>query len=183
MVDNKKRTVDEIAVATAETPSVEEIARIMTSTGAVVRVKRMPSHLLQAISTQYPEPKPPMVTTERGGKKFTEPNYDDPTYAQEVNDHGIRVGDVMLNLVLLRGMDMETLPAGVVPFDEDKDWAEEMRAVGFTIPENRTGRYLLWLRDKIAPALSDLEEIRKASQHLEGISEEDIQAAVERFRH
>jgi hypothetical protein len=169
------------AVAEANVETVRSIT-IVTSAGAEVRAKQIPDNLMRTLWKQYPEPKPPVVTIERGGKKWTEPNVDDPAYAEAQKEHLLSMGEAIFNITLLKATEIVRYPEDVKPFAEDEDWIEEAEAMGFMIPTGRTGRYLLWMRMRIFPQLRDIESLQEACAKLSGISQEEIDSAVDRFR-
>ena len=150
--------------------------------GAVVEAKPVPDMVLQALFSQYPEPKPPILETEVRGKMIREANASDPDYLTAVEVRDKVLSDAMLNLTLLRGIKVLQLPSDVSPYDKDDEWEEELSDLGIEIPTKKTLRRLLWLRYRVAISTSDLVKLQEEGMRLSGVSEEEIQAAMQRFQ-
>ena len=177
------RAADELAGKVLDKEGQETDKFVLTLvSGAVVEAKPVPDMVLQALFSQYPEPKPPILKTEVRGKMIREANASDPDYLIAVEERDKVLSDAMLNLTLLRGMKVLQLPSDVSPYDEDDEWNEELSDLGIEIPTKKTLRRLLWLRYRVAISTTDLVKLQEASMRLSGVSEEEIQAAMERFQ-
>ncbi len=150
--------------------------------GAIVEAKPVPDMVLQSLFSQYQEPKPPILETEVRGKMIREANLDDPDYLAAVEARDKILSDAMLNLTLLRGLKVLQLPPDVVAYEEDDEWEEELSDLGIEIPTKKTLRRLLWLKYRVAIATGDLVKLQEESARLSGTSEEEIQAAMQRFQ-
>ena len=177
------READELAgkVLDKEGQEVERSVLTLVS-GAIVEAKPVPDMVLQALFSQSPEPKPPILETEVRGKMIREANLDDPDYLAAVEARDKVLSDAMLNLTLLRGLKVLQLPPDVVAYDEDDEWEEELSDLGIEIPTKKTLRRLLWLRYRVAISTTDLVKLQEESMRLSGVSEEEIQAAMQRFQ-
>ena len=138
--------------------------------------------VLQSLFSQYPEPKPPILETEVRGKMIREANLSDPDYLAAVETRDKVLSDAMLNLTLLRGLKVLQLPSDVSPYDEDDEWEEQLSDLGIQIPTKKTLRRLLWIRYRVAISTSDLVKLQEESMRLSGVSETEIQAAMQRFQ-
>jgi len=177
------RTADELAGKVLDKEGQEADKSVLTLvSGAVVEAKPVPDMILQALFSQYPEPKPPILETEVRGKMIREANLSDPNYLAEVEARDKVLSDAMLNLTLLRGLKVLQLPLDVVAYDEDEEWEEELSDLGIEIPTKKTLRRLLWLRYRVAISTTDLVKLQEESMRLSGVSEEEIQAAMQRFQ-
>lgn len=177
------RTAEELVGKVLDKEGQEANKSVLTLvSGAVVEAKPVPDMVLQALFSQYPEPKPPILETEVRGKMIREANLDDPDYLVAVDARDKVLSDAMLNLTLLRGMKVLQLPPDVFPYDEDDEWNEELSDLGIEIPTKKTLRRLLWLRYRVAISTTDLVKLQEESMRLSGVSEEEIQAAMLRFQ-
>lgn len=177
------RAADELAgkVLDKEEQEVERSVLTLVS-GAVVEARPVPDMVLQALFSQYPEPKPPILETEVRGKVIREANLSDPDYLATVEARDKVLSDAMMNLTLLRGLKVLRLPPDVSPYDEDDEWNEELSDLGIEIPTKKTLRRLLWLRYRVAISTTDLIILQEESMRLSGVSETEIQAAMQRFQ-
>ena len=175
------RAADELAGKVLEKEQEVDSVLILVS-GAVVEARPVPDMVLQTLFSQYPEPKPPILETEVRGKMIREANLDDPDYLVAVEVRDKVLSDAMLNLTLLRGLKVLQLPSDVVEYDKDDEWEEQLSDLGIQIPTKKTLRRLLWLRYRVAISTTDLVKLQEESMRLSGVSEKEIQAAMERFQ-
>lgn len=154
----------------------------VTSTGCTVRVTPLPSLMMSRLFNKFPKPLPPIIKyTDESGREREEANESDPDYQEDLQKHTQILGDAWLKAVLLGGMQLEHLAPGVLSFDEDKDWTDELETIGFDIPESRAARYETWLRWRVLRSESDLKKLTEIQQRLSGIAEEDVQEALKSF--
>jgi len=182
MDEVRVQEVVERTVQAADTEESPEKGLIVMSTGAVLRPLRLPDLIMQRLWAEHPTPKPPMVEVESGGKKWMEANPDDPAYQETLDQRNLELGEALLRLMLLKGMHIEVLPLGVPVYEEDDEWVEEFETLGAVIPTTKTARWLEWVRYRVLPTSADLAKLQEACSRLSGVSEEEIQAAMERFR-
>lgn len=175
--------VTTLVVETVEEAESQEVnTRLVLSNGAVVRVRPLPSHILMKLYQKYPEPKPPIVEVETQGKKIRESNPSDPTYLAALESRTEVIGNLMMDLTLLRGMVVEELSADVVPY-EDPAWAEELDYLGVSLPaKDCVERRLQWLRYMVVPTQEDLINIRQVADSLSQLTEGEVRAAEESFQ-
>ena len=177
------RAADELVGKVLDKEGQETNKSVLTLvSGAIVEAKPVPDMVLQALFSQYPEPKPPILETEVRGKMIREANASDPDYLAAVEVRDKVLSDAMLNLTLLRGIKVLQLPSDVVAYEEDGEWEEELSDLGIEIPTKKTLRRLLWLRYRVAISTSDLVKLQEEGMRLSGVSEEEIQAAMLRFQ-
>jgi len=161
----------------------EEPMELMTlSSGAVIKPKRLPELMLNRLWAQFPSPLPPEVEIKKGGKTWTEPNYDDPAYKRAVSRRAVDIGESTLKLMLLKAIEIVTLPPGVKPFEEDQEWKEDYEALGAEVPVSLTAQRLEWLRYRILVNNTDFERVQDACLKLAGVKQEDVDAALDRFQ-
>ena len=155
----------------------------VTSTGAVIEAIEPPDNIMQRVLAQFPERDPPIVTITQGSKTWKEPNANDPDYVRKRRRRMVLLGEAVLKVNMFKGMVILELPKDQSKYEDDTEWIEEYEAIGLDVPgkEQKTARYLEWLRYRILPSAMDMEGLRKAGSRLEGISEEDIEAAAAKF--
>jgi len=177
------RIADELAGKVLDKEGQEAEKSVLTLvSGAIVEAKPVPDMVLQALFSQYPEPKPPILETDVRGKMIREANLSDPDYLTAVEERDKVLSDAMLNLTLLRGIKVLQLPSDVVAYEEDDEWEEELSDLGIEIPTKKTLRRLLWLRYRVAISTNDLVKLQEESMRLSGVSEEEVAAAIARFQ-
>jgi hypothetical protein len=155
----------------------------VTSSGAVIEAIMPPGNMMHRVLSQFPDPEPPMVEIKSGGKKWMEANVNDPVYITKRRRRMVLLGEAMMKLNMFKGMRIVQLPKGVPPYEEDDTWVEEYEAIGIEAPaeSEMSARYIEWLRYRILPSSVDMDELRKASNRLQGIKEEDIEADMAQF--
>ena len=183
MTKKKDRAV-QAAVATIEAVERVKEETITLSNGVVVKPKPLPDLVIQQLYRETSRPKPPMVEVEDvpGGKKWMEENPNDPGHLERLEEYTLHISNSMTNLTLLRGFDIVKLPPEVLPMKKDKTWEMELELLGLAPANNPVAKELAWRRYRVVSSSGDLDKILEASQRLSGVSEEDIEAAEERFR-
>ena len=177
------RAADELAGKALDKEGQETNKSVLTLvSGAIVEAKPVPDMVLQALFSQYPEPKPPILETDVRGKMIREANLSDPDYLVAVEARTKILSDALHNLTLLRGLKVLQLPPDVIEYDKDDEWEEELSDLGIEIPTKKTLRRLLWLRYRVAISINDLVILHEESMRLSGTSEEEIAAAIARFQ-
>lgn len=156
----------------------------ITSTGAKIRPEVADENIVNKIFSQFPDPDPPIITIKDGAREYEQENRDDPVYREKRLRALIMQGEAMLRVYILRCATILVLPEGVSEYDDsnDADWIEEYEALGFTLPDSKTARRIEWLRFCIFPRTDDLRKLQKRSQLLSGVTEEDIEEELKRFR-
>ncbi len=149
-----------------------------------VRALPLPSLLLNRIYSQYPDPSPPMVEIElpSGGKRM-EPNPNDPDYLERLERHRLQVARKVLDVVLLRGLEVLSIPPHVPPLEES-GWVEEISYLtGAEVPPSGPGRKLAWLEAFIFLGAEDYRTVQTECLLLSGVPlEEAVMAAEDRFQ-
>ena len=156
---------------------------ITLRTGVTVRVKPVPDLIAQKIWAQFEEPKPPLVEIESGGKKWKEPNPDDPAYHEALSNHRIALSEALNKLGMLHGFEIVSLPEGMKPYEEDTEWIEECELFGITVPKSGPGRYVEWVRNRVLTNNIDMQRVQKLQNALSGVTPKEVAAALETFRH
>jgi len=190
MADEKDRALsaeaEEEATLAAEaaansTPDAEDMT-FMTSTGVLVRALPLMDNMIQRIYAQLPEPDPPVVETTQGSKTIRVVNDSDPTYKRQLMQWTMQVSEALMKLSLLKGMEILELPPDIVPYEDDDEWEDELSAFGLKPPEGKAARYLEWVRYRILPQQADTDKLQERATMLAGISKEELEAEISRFR-
>jgi len=86
-------------------------------------------------------------------------------------------------IVLMTCVTVISLPEGMLSFDEDTEWIEEMQMLGFSGEySNRLERYMDWLTYRVVISNADMGKIHDMAAKLAGVTEEEIKAAEASFR-
>lgn len=147
------------------------------STGVVLRARPVPASLFADLMARYPTPEPPVVFIPEKGRE--EENPDDPGYTKRVTENNAQLARAMADAVILLGTEIASVPRGF-PDQDDPEWLEEARLLGYELHSKRA-KYLAWVKFKAGPELSDYQALWKAVGRLTGVTEQDTQAAVQRF--
>jgi hypothetical protein len=116
-----------------------------------------------------------------------EPNPNDPAYQETMRRLMARTDRVLNDLVVAAGVQIETVPEGYFRL-EDEGWLEDPRIVvaaasGYTFDkDNDIQRKVTWLRFYAVETWLDDRMFNRVPIELAGISETEVQAAVDAFR-
>ena len=181
--------IQEINERVGEAAEENEVAKKITDTvtlhsGYTVRVIPIPDGLFTKIAKKFPTPKPPMIERVDGSQTFLEPNLEDPDYLDAFTDNRMIIAESMSRAEALKGVEVVSVPEGAFGFLEDKEWMEELDAIGTPIPvdSSRSARYIEWFLYRVAPTWEDRGMIQDVRMTLNQVSEEDIEAAEATFR-
>lgn len=155
---------------------------VVTSTGVKFKAKTVPKMAMGAITEKFnrEKPKVPVVMVPAKGRK--EPNKDDPDYQEALGAWELSLTMALQNLMLLRGLELipDSVPDGMLRHD-DLDWAYEADMYGIDI-KNPRALYLAWIQYVAAPTDHDTMHLLGTVGRRSGISEEDVQEALNRFQ-
>jgi hypothetical protein len=167
-------------VVTADTQDAKDTLTMVT--GAVVRVKPMKDRLAFKLYQMYPEPKPPINHITVEGKEWNEENPNDPEYIAALAAYRTSTYEAYTKILLMTCVEVVSLPDGVLPFDQDTEWIDEMKMLGFECNyANRLERWLDWLTYRIVVSSADQTRIQELASKLAGVTEEQIKAAEDSF--
>lgn len=172
-----------MAAAAVATSDAKREVQFTTSTGVVLKITPPKTRVVYNLYMQNPEPKAPIVVIEEGGKRREEVNDSDPDYVEAVAAHKTKVFDSYIKIIMLTSVSIVALPEGLLSFDADKDWQDEMEAIGLLVKKftNRSERYLEWFFYRVAPTHEDVFGIQNACEGLVAVAEGGVAAAEETF--
>lgn len=172
-----------MAATAVTTSEAKRDTLFTTSTGVTLRIIPPKTRVVYNLYMQNPEPKPPVVVIEDGGKRREEVNESDPDYVEAVATHKTKVYDSYIKIIMLTSTEILSIPAGMLSFDDDKEWLDEMEAVGLQVKQfkNRVERYLEWFFYRVAPTHEDVFGIQNACEGLVAVTEGGVAAAEETF--
>ena len=177
--------------AGADTEALEAAANVSANgrtpteielpSGIKLHLKKSPPFVLQQAVSNLEEPKVPMWTNPDKGREEENPN--DPDYRAALLSYHGKAGAAALNALLLFGVEVLHIPKGVQTI-EDTTWSEELAFLNMPVPDDSASRVrkLMWLK---TVALDTDELVQVVSQGLfalQGLSEEDVQQAIDSFR-
>ena len=150
------------------------------STGVVMKVNRVPAMLMADIVSTLSanRPRVPEVLIESKGR--VEQNPDDPDYQERLQNHNAVLATAINDAMVLMGSEISKLPKGV-PGPDDKRFLSRMQALHRPI-DSEDLRYLAWVKYVAAIEPNDITELLGAIGRLSGVSETDVQTAVDNFR-
>ena len=178
-MNDKNLTPDEVAKASVD--AVDKAAStspdnlIQLSTGVVLTGKPANPIALITVMANFPRPKPPVYFDKSMGREMENPN--DPDYIARVRSADMERSSATLNVMILMGTALKSLPKGFSGPDDD-EWLEEYKLLGLPIfPENKRWRYLRWIIFRAAPDQKDITAIQDVVSKLSGVREEDVKNA------
>lgn len=115
-------------------------------------------------------------------KDRVEENPNDPDYIRALQVHSIRQLELAVDVLLLLGTTLLTRPDGEQG-PEDSDWYERLTDLGLEVNiENKSQRYLSWLRMYALARDDDMSEVVAAVISRAGVSEVAVADALLAFR-
>lgn len=182
MTDSIK-SVDEMVDTVLGALPEGECKILNLSNGAVVKLTPPPTMAIQAFRQGHDRPKPPMATVTVDGRTWEEANPNDPSYKEAIDQYNMESGEAMIRLMLWTSCEVQRLPRGVLPYEQDADWADEIQELmGVEVPTSSRLRKVAWLRYRIFASPKDFEAMQDALAILSGTSEEAIKKAQANFR-
>lgn len=161
-------------------------ASFQLSNGIVLTIKTVPPFLIQAVQNEFHMPDPPKVMIEEKGREEENPN--DPTYLREIERLSLAQKLATDDLYLAVGTAIKSIPSGYFKPEED-DWIDQVQFAaqisGVNIQverENKTQRYLHWLKLYACETTSDAVWAASLPSQLGGIREGEVDEVLESFR-
>lgn len=179
--ENRESTKESVArIEQAEKRQDESLQELVLSTGVVLRVSKVNPVLLSDIAAESLKhrPKAPIVFIESLGRE--EENLDDPDYTEAVTQWQATVLLDINNAYVLKGTEVISVPDGMDSPDNE-DWLDEMRILNRPVGTKRQ-RYLAWIKYVAAVDAEDTTAIVREVGRLSGVSEAEVQEAVEGFQ-
>lgn len=165
------------AAAAAENKPIKEFT---LSNGIVLSIKAVPPQALRAAASKEKAPKPPTVYIEDKGRE--EPNPNDPDYLDSLLVYQANQVYRVVNVMMLLGTKILHLPEDILHPDSD-EWYEPLQALDIDVPlENKSVRYLSWLRLYAIETAYDMRDIMQLLTVKSGVTEIEVQKAVDAFR-
>jgi len=181
MSAKRKQTSEQQALEAAAAQQTDGAANILAlKSGVVLKVRRVSTHAIREAVMRIEEPQPPMVFLEDKGRE--EPNPEHPDYKKAMAQHAEAIGLAAANVTLLMGTTVESVPDDV-PKQEEDDWIDNLEFFGITVDKNNPrARYLAWLRFCAINTDEDMVRTLYTVAKVTGVTEEDVDQAVQSFR-
>jgi len=178
---NRESTEESIKrIESAENRQDEGPQELVLSTGVKIRILAVSPVLMSDIvgeAMKY-RPKPPTNYIESLGRE--EENPSDPDYVEALNNwNGMVLLDVN-NAYVLKGTEVIEMPNGF-PDSDDPSFLDDMRILNRPIDTPRQ-RYLAWIKYVAAPLGEDTAAIVREVGRLTGVSEVEVEEAIEGFQ-
>jgi hypothetical protein len=147
------------------------------SSGVILRGRRANPLVLIQVMAAKPRPEPPLVYVQAMGREMENP--DDPDYIDRLRSWQMEYADRMVTAMILLGTELVSVPKGLSHPDKN-DWLEEYSLLGLpTSPENKSWRYLTWLKFRAVKGEQDMKMIQDVVGRLSGVRESSVQSAEE----
>jgi hypothetical protein len=178
---NRESTKESIErIDAAEKRQDEGPPELVLSTGVKLRILKVAPVLLSDIVGEQMKfrPKPPVNYIESLGRE--EENPDDPDYIEALNNWNAMILLDINNAYVLKGTEVISKPKKF-PGPDDPDFLDEMRILGRPVETNRQ-KYLVWIKYVAAPTEEDTAAIVREVGRLTGVSEAEVEEAIEGFQ-
>lgn len=173
MRKGKSNDIDTARSIDAATAPQEDI--ITLSSGVVLRGKRTNPLVLVQVMAAIPRPEPPLVFIEKMGREMENP--DDPNYIERLNAWKTDYADRLVSALIVLGTDLISTPKGM-PGPDKGDWLEEYSLLRLPMhPENKSWRYLTWVKFKAVQDQTDMQSIQELVGRLNGVRESSVKSA------
>lgn len=173
--------VSDAAVKAAEEAERPEIDTVRLSSGIVLKVKPVPPYLVRQAAKNVVRPQPPKIKL-REDRDIEEENPDDPEYQEALGRHVVQAAEAASDLMLMAGTELVSLSDGQVPPESD-EWLELVQFVGVEVDwDSKFARYLAWVKFYAIMRESDLALLLAAVGRGIGLSEKEVDQAVDSFR-
>lgn len=190
---NLETVVESVKATSAREEKIVEDNIVTLSNGIVFRVSEVPQTAFIDLRNSFPEPTPPIFFNEDYGRE--EPNVNDPRYLAEYSDWEISLSSGMIDIQLIFGAEVVSVPKGMLTYDDPK-FADKLRvilgAMGWSRQDVKelgdTEKFLLWIKYYAARGSisggneSDLGKLLIAIGRTSGVPEEDVRQAVDNFQ-
>jgi hypothetical protein len=150
---------------------------VTLSTGVVLGIKKIPRLLIGEL-VKVPRPTPPIVMIESIGRE--EENPADPEYINKVQQWETMVSMKMVDAFVLFGTNIKSVPDGFPDF-LDSSISSKLKALGI-ITISPEDKYLAWIKFFACEQDEDIAAVIDSVGRLSGVSEKDVDEAVNKFR-
>ncbi len=182
----RRRPGQEAAKAAAATVAAQQNgalpSELTLSNGIVLSLRPIPPGIIERAIARLEKPKVPKITLKDKGVEEENPN--DPEYLDAVAIRERKVIETSTDVMFLVGTVIKSIPDGLCGPDDD-GWldAEMMGYLGVEAEmKTKYDRYLSWLHLYGLACQEDVLVVLSAVTKMAGLGEEDVQAAVSRFR-
>jgi hypothetical protein len=173
-------TKEAMSAAVRAAKATKEETTLTTSRGIVFNLVAVPPLLLREAAANVK--KPPVPTFYNEDRGITEENPSHPDYLEALEAYEKTTVDASLDLMVLAGTELETVPEGLSG-PRDDGWRRALRLARVEVDwEDEDALYLAWVKFYALTKREDLDALTKALTRLSGISEEEVQAAAASFR-
>jgi hypothetical protein len=167
------------AVDAAEQVRTDDVDEIVLSTGIVLELRPVPPFAIRRASQSIERPEVPKAWIEN--KERWEENPNDPAYAEALEDYERLVYEATVNLAMIVGSHVASIPDGYYGPD-DEQWIEELEAAGITVDgSNPSRRKLSWLLYYAMATPDDITGITARVLDRAGLREVEVAMAIASF--
>lgn len=180
MTETKKKPTsksnEKILAETVEEEGVGSANTHTLSTGVVIRTDAIAPDLFIKLQAHNPAPQPKTYFDEKIGRDMME-SEDSEGYKQRIKAWDANRQELMIKLVLLKGIEVISVPKGF-PTQEDDEWIDEMEFMELEVDrENPIWRRVNWLGSEVLKNSEDYDLVMKEVMAKTGVTEDDVAAA------
>lgn len=181
MNNNEIESVAIKAAAEAKNKSERPIrTTLKLSNGVVLKIKPSPPLLMNYVSQSIPEPEVPTYYDEDDDKHVPNPSH--PDYVRAMAARSTALNLATINLILCSSTELESVPDDVPALESD-DWLILAKMAGIEFnPNDKTERYLTWLRACAITTTEDLVNVQSVPLTLAGLTEGEVDEVLDSFR-
>lgn len=150
------------------------------SNGIRLKARPVPPLLLRQVLLRIPDPPVPTVWDEDREREI--PNPDSPAYAEALKARDEAQYMAVADVALMLGTTVDYIPEGLFGPD-DEGWVDVLEMLDLQVDMTKHGqRYLAWIRFYALERNEDIALAIAAPLSLIGMTEAEVQSAIESFR-
>lgn len=162
-----------------ESSGEAQSSQVTVSNGIILGIKPVPPFVTRAALSKVNKPLIPIVRIEEKDREEANPN--DPNYLSALEDYQAARLAIFADVLMLKGTEVKFVPEGR-SHPDDNDWVEELAFVGIEVPESKPARYLSWIKFHVLETERDIAYLTAMLVRSSGVTESEVQRAIETFR-
>lgn len=150
------------------------------STGVVLSRQPIPKMYIMDVIKELEKKRPKVPREFIPELEREEDNPMNPAYLEEKDKFEDMLNTAMIDLVILKGSKLHSVPEGVEPVESDS-WVEDYAIFGINVPKTGKVRYLRWIRSVAAPTDEDIQLLLRRLAPTLGVPEASVDEALSNF--
>lgn len=152
---------------------------VVLSNGIILGIRPVPPFVTRAALSKLDTPDVPVVHIAEKDRSEANPN--DPTYIAAMQLYQAEKLAIFADVLMLKGTEVKFVPEGRCNPDDDI-WVEELALVGIDVPTGKAARYLSWVKFHALETDRDIAYLTALLVRSSGVTEGEVQRAIESFR-